>query len=84
MWIIPTLSLDIFLNKKKHYCLKDYIRTQLNNKNFTIIFESDDATNSDALGPLGKQEEPLFWQVALIAENEIINIEQTLFSVTIK
>lgn len=33
---------------------------------------------------LGKQEEPLFWQVALIAENEIINIEQTLFSVTIK
>ena len=33
---------------------------------------------------LGKQEEPLFWQVALIAENEITNIEQTLFSVTIK
>ncbi|MGQ0454212.1 hypothetical protein ACT4UM_19730, partial [Bacillus sp. SS-TM] len=51
---------------------------------FAIIFESDDATNSDALGPLGKQEEPLFWQVALIAENEITNIEQTLFSVTIK
>ncbi|MDZ4579819.1 glutamate synthase-related protein [Bacillus cereus] len=74
-----------FLNKKENItALKDYIRTQLNNKNFTIIFESDDATNSDALGPLGKQEEPLFWQVALIAENEIINIEQTLFSVTIK
>ncbi|HEQ3526788.1 TPA: glutamate synthase [Bacillus cereus] len=74
-----------FLNKKENITiLKDYIRTQLNNKNFTIIFESDDVTNSDALGPLGKQEEPLFWQVALIAENEITNIEQTLFSVTIK
>lgn len=74
-----------FLNKKEDItALKDYIRTQLNNKNFTIIFESDDVTNSDALGPLGKQEEPLFWQVALIAENEITNIEQTLFSVTIK
>lgn len=74
-----------FLNKKEDITvLKDYIRTQLNNKNFTIIFESDDVTNSDALGPLGKQEEPLFWQVALIAENEITNIEQTLFSVTIK
>ncbi|PFN25346.1 glutamate synthase-related protein [Bacillus cereus] len=74
-----------FLNKKEDItALKDYIRTQLNNKNFTIIFESDDVTNSDALGPLGKQEEPLFWQVALISENEITNIEQTLFSVTIK
>ncbi len=74
-----------FLNKKENITiLKDYIRTQLNNKNFTIIFESDDVTNSDALGPLGKQEEPLFWQVALIAESEITNIEQTLFSVTIK
>ncbi|CDN33919.1 glutamate synthase-related protein [Bacillus thuringiensis] len=74
-----------FLNKKEDItALKDYIRTKLNNKNFTIIFESDDVTNSDALGPLGKQEEPLFWQVALISENEITNIEQTLFSVTIK
>lgn len=74
-----------FLNKKEDItALKNYIRTQLNNKNFTIIFENDDVTNSDALGPLGKQEEPLFWQVALISENEITNIEQTLFSVTIK
>ncbi|WP_249652082.1 hypothetical protein, partial [Lysinibacillus sp. D4A1_S13] len=40
--------------------------------------------NSDALGPLGKQEDTLFWQVDLIAENEVVNIEQTLFSVTIK
>ncbi|PGB02134.1 glutamate synthase-related protein [Bacillus toyonensis] len=74
-----------FLNKKENIVnLKNYIRTQLNNENFTIIFESDDVINSDALGPLGKQEEPLFWQVALIAENEVENIEQTLFAVTIK
>ncbi|MDA1761178.1 glutamate synthase-related protein [Bacillus cereus] len=74
-----------FLNKKENItALKNYIRTQLNNESFTIIFESDDVINSDALGPLGKQEEPLFWQVALIADNEITNIEQTLFSVTIK
>ncbi|MDR2995964.1 MAG: glutamate synthase, partial [Bacillus cereus] len=74
-----------FLNKKENITtLKNYIRTQLNNESFTIIFESDDVINSDALGPLGKQEEPLFWQVALIADNEITNIEQTLFSVTIK
>ncbi|PGC51654.1 glutamate synthase [Bacillus toyonensis] len=74
-----------FLNKKENIVdLKNYIRTQLNNENFTIIFESDDVINSDALGPLGKQEEPLFWQVALIAENEVKSIEQTLFAVTIK
>ncbi|MED3485783.1 glutamate synthase-related protein [Bacillus toyonensis] len=74
-----------FLNKKENIVdLKNYIRTQLNNENFTIIFENDDVINSDALGPLGKQEEPLFWQVALIAENEVKSIEQTLFAVTIK
>ncbi len=85
MWIIPTLSLDIFSKQKENIVdLKNYIRTQLNNENFTIIFESDDVINSDALGPLGKQEEPLFWQVALIAENEVKSIEQTLFAVTIK
>ncbi|HFH8171756.1 TPA: hypothetical protein ACGNCY_002386, partial [Streptococcus agalactiae] len=72
-----------FLNKSANIInLKNHIRTQLNNENFAIIFESDDVINSDALGPLGKQEEPLFWQVALIAENGVKNIEQTLFSVT--
>lgn len=74
-----------FLNKNENIVdLKNHIRTQLNNENFAILFESDNVINSDALGPLGKQEEPLFWQVALIAENEVVNIEQTLFSVTIK
>ena len=74
-----------FLNKKENIAeLKDYIRTQLNNESFTIALENDDVINSDALGPLGKQEEPLFWQIALIAESEVKNIEQTLFSVTIK
>ncbi|ABY41712.1 glutamate synthase-related protein [Bacillus mycoides] len=74
-----------FLNKKENIAeLKDYIRTQLNNESFTIVLENDDVINSDALGPLGKQEEPLFWQIALIAESEVKNIEQTLFAVTIK
>ncbi|MFF2342393.1 glutamate synthase-related protein [Bacillus mycoides] len=74
-----------FLNKKENITeLKDYIRTQLNNESFTIVLENDDVINSDALGPLGKQEEPLFWQIALIAESEVKNIEQTLFAVTIK
>ncbi|KEK21692.1 glutamate synthase-related protein [Bacillus gaemokensis] len=73
-----------FLNKKENLAhLKDSIRTKLNSEDFTIIFESDTVINSDALGPLGKQEEPLFWQVALIAERENANINQTLFSLTI-
>ncbi|MED1565711.1 glutamate synthase-related protein [Bacillus paramycoides] len=74
-----------FLNKKENIAdLKKYIHTQLHNEKLTILLENDDVINSDALGPLGKQEEPLFWQVALIAESEVENIEQTLFSVTVK
>ncbi len=40
-----------FLNKNANIYvnLKNHIRTQLNNESFTIIFESDDVINSDAL-----------------------------------
>ncbi|PFR87995.1 hypothetical protein, partial [Bacillus cereus] len=38
-----------FLNKKENpTLLKNSIRNTLNNKNFTVIFESDDVINSDA------------------------------------
>ena len=73
-----------FLSKKENpNDLKDTIRTKLQNENFTIIFESDDVTNSDALGPLGKREEPIFWQVAALSEAENKTIDQALFSLTI-
>ncbi|MFJ8529189.1 glutamate synthase-related protein [Bacillus sp. NPDC094106] len=73
-----------FLSKKENVNhLKNSIRTKLENENFTIVFEDEEIINSDALGPLGKQEEPLFWQIALIAESETKNIDQTLFSLTI-
>ncbi|PEB51000.1 glutamate synthase [Bacillus pseudomycoides] len=73
-----------FLSKKENVNhLKNSIRTKLENENFTIVFEDEEIINSDALGPLGKQEEPLFWQIALIAESENKNIDQILFSLTI-
>ncbi|MBS2967979.1 glutamate synthase [Metabacillus sp. KIGAM252] len=33
---------------------------------FEIVFETDKVTSSNALGPIAVQEEPLFWQTALI------------------
>ncbi|MDM5186986.1 glutamate synthase-related protein [Bacillus sp. DX4.1] len=73
-----------FLNKKGNPAdLQSEIRTKLQNENFTIIFESEDVINSDALGPLGKQEEPVFWQVAILSETAKENMDQALFSLTI-
>ncbi|WJE53271.1 glutamate synthase-related protein [Bacillus cereus] len=75
-----------FLNKKENpTLLKSSIRNKLNNQNLTVIFESDDVINSDALGPLGKQEEPAFWQIAILSETTLTeNIDQVLFAVTIE
>ena len=75
-----------FLNKKENpNLLKSSIRNKLNNKNLTVIFESDAVINSDALGPLGKQEEPVFWQIAILSETTPTeNINQVLFDVTIE
>ncbi|MGI2709254.1 glutamate synthase-related protein [Bacillus cytotoxicus] len=73
-----------FLDKKANVNhLKNDVRQKLEQNNLTIIFENDNAVNSDALGPLGKQEEPVFWQIAMIAEKDAINIDQMLFSLTI-
>ncbi|MBO1627306.1 glutamate synthase-related protein [Bacillus arachidis] len=73
-----------FLNKKEDpTLLKNSIHNKLNKKNLTVIFESDDVINSDALGPLGKQEEPLFWQIAILSETPTEDINQVLFALTI-
>ncbi|AOM83633.1 glutamate synthase-related protein [Salisediminibacterium beveridgei] len=52
---------------------------------FTLLFESTNETRTDALGPIAKQAEPIFWQVALKAEetNEKA-LRAKLFDLTIQ
>ncbi|ENQ3107677.1 glutamate synthase (ferredoxin) [Bacillus sp. 491mf] len=74
-----------FLQQKQStHALQNEIRSLLQKENLAILFETSAVTNSDALGPLGKQEEPLFWQIAVIPENQHEKIDQLLFSLTIE
>ncbi|WP_280770130.1 glutamate synthase-related protein [Salipaludibacillus daqingensis] len=55
-------------------------------KGFSLLFESTDETNREALGPIAKKAEPLFWQVALEAKGSPSDkeIRSTLFHLTIE
>ncbi|WP_416151951.1 glutamate synthase-related protein [Salipaludibacillus sp. HK11] len=55
-------------------------------KGFTMLFESTDQTDREALGPIAKKAEPLFWQFALHS-NEIKSeavLRSILFNLTIE
>ncbi len=74
-----------FINKQANVEeAKETIRGLFNEANFEILFESDKVTNSDALGPLGRQEEPCFWQVALLPTEKLENLSSNLFDLTIE
>jgi glutamate synthase (NADPH) large chain len=50
---------------------------------FSLIYESDKVTSSSALGPIASQEEPVFWQVALLP-NEEEQLASKLFDLTVE
>jgi len=51
---------------------------------FRILIEQENETNSDVLGPNGRQDEPTFWQVAGICEKEGVNVADELFELHIE
>jgi glutamate synthase (NADPH/NADH) large chain len=57
----------LFINRSADV---DHIKTKINQlfkkSGFSLIFESDRVTSSSALGPIALQQEPVFWQVALL------------------
>lgn len=63
--------------------VKANIKNILKEHNLELIYENAQATNSEALGPIAKRQEPLFWQVALIPSNKITNLEETLFNASL-
>ncbi|WP_096201658.1 glutamate synthase-related protein [Bacillus sp. FJAT-45350] len=55
------------------------IRSLFEKHGFTAIFETDNVTESSALGPLGRKEEPVFWQVALLPNEEKTSLSKDLY-----
>ncbi len=74
----------IFINRlNEPEQVKAKLRTLFSNYNFNLIFETDKCTNTTALGPLAVQEEPVFWQFALLPEEGAAAIEHKLFEISV-
>ncbi|WLR51271.1 glutamate synthase-related protein [Bacillus tianshenii] len=63
--------------------MKDEMKHLFVQYGLKLIFETDKVTNSDALGPIAKGEEPIFWQVAFTANVEENELAKALFELTI-
>ncbi len=73
-----------FIDQKQNVShIQNEIKTLLQNKGFTLLFETADVTNSDALGPIALKEEPIFWQVAFLSAEEN-SFDALLFELTIE
>ncbi|WP_246943087.1 glutamate synthase-related protein [Bacillus pinisoli] len=66
-----------------HDEVKSTIKKLFADAKLNIVFETDEVTNSTALGPIATQQEPLFWQVALLPEEQPKNLSKLLFELTI-
>ncbi|WP_102347634.1 glutamate synthase-related protein [Bacillus sp. Marseille-P3661] len=64
--------------------IKDNIKALLAKDSFDLVFETDQVTSSSALGPIAIQQEPVFWQFALLPQNNSVNLAQALFELIIE
>lgn len=73
-----------FINKQSNTeQAKAEIQAKIKHAQLELIFEADNVTNSLALGPMGRREEPLFYQVALLPLKEEVNLSSKLFDLTV-
>lgn len=63
--------------------VKAKIKQLFKKSGFSLIFESDRVTSSNALGPIALRQEPVFWQVALLP-NDNVQLSKRLFDLLIE
>ncbi|RXT04835.1 glutamate synthase-related protein [Ammoniphilus sp. CFH 90114] len=76
----------IFVPRKGHDPVQvmNAIRDLFAKYNVTILLEQENAVNSEVLGKNGRADEPIFWQVASLCENEGVKVESNLFDLHIE
>lgn len=75
----------IFINRQEDpQTIKKGLIEKLQNSNLEILFETDEVTNSSALGPIAIQENPVFWQVALLSDITGQALSQKLFQLIVE
>ncbi|WML49819.1 glutamate synthase-related protein [Neobacillus sp. PS3-34] len=70
----------VFISSKADIPLvKDQLRKKLATYGLQLIFETDQATDSSALGPIAIQENPVFWQIACLSNKSGSSLSKELF-----
>ena len=59
------------------------LSAKLAKENLKVIYQSVDVTDSDALGPIAIQENPVFWQFACLAEQSDRELSSKLFNMIV-
>jgi glutamate synthase (NADPH/NADH) large chain len=71
----------IFISRKANWnAVKNELIQKLEKAELTLVYENDQVTNSDALGPIALQENPVFWQFACMANKKGTELNKLLFN----
>lgn len=62
---------------------KNQLIQKLKNYQFTVLYESDEVTDSFALGPIAIQENPVFWQFACKANINEAELNKTILEMIV-
>lgn len=74
----------VFISRTKDaLSIQAELESKLTENNLNIIYSSTEVTNSAALGPIAIQENPVFWQFAVLAEPAVEQIKSKLFAMII-
>jgi glutamate synthase (NADPH/NADH) large chain len=74
-----------FVSKEaNHREVKETIKQLFSKSKLELVYESDQVTDSSSLGPIASQQEPLFWQVALVPQERNENLSKLLFDLNIQ
>src|SRR3954451_7439672 len=74
----------VFISKKANWnSTKQVLLQKLKNYDLEIIFETNQVTDSSALGPIAIQENPVFWQFACLSDKEGQELTNVLFEAII-
>lgn len=74
----------VFISRSKQPdAIKEDLITILKDNQLQIVFESENVTNSSALGPIAIQENPVFWQFACESELSNRELSNKLFNIIV-
>ena len=74
----------VFISQKVNWkTTKQELLEKLEKHNFDVVFETDQVTDSSALGPIAIQENPVFWQFACLSSKSGQELTKGLFEVLI-